>query len=235
MITRLVLSLFICFLLVGNTIAQSCHAYYPMEEGARWVVESYDKQNEYVSQSVQTVKETATESDGTRIARMYGEVQDAEGKIMGGIDYEVKCLDGNFFISMNSFLNPEQMKAYEGMEVAIDGDFLELPSDLVAGMTLPDATIEVNIQSSGVQLMTMTIEIINRQVEKFESVTTPAGTFECVKITYTTQTKMGADIPINVSGSGAEWLAKNTGMVKSEQYDDKENLMSYSLLTVFSK
>ena len=136
---------------------------------------------------------------------------------------------------MNSFLNPEQMGAYENMEVEIDGDFLQLPSDLQPGMTLPDASVAIKMKKSGIEMMSLTILIFDRQVEKFESITTPAGTFNCAKIVYGVQSKMGQAIPINVKTSGAEWLAKGTGMVKSEQYDENQNLMSYSLLTEFKQ
>jgi hypothetical protein len=47
-----------------------------MKEGTRWVVESYDKISKFVSKSVQTVKETSTDTDGMQIARMLGENQD---------------------------------------------------------------------------------------------------------------------------------------------------------------
>jgi hypothetical protein len=46
---------------------------------------------------------------------------------------------------------------------------------------------------------------------------------------------MGQAIPINIKISGAEWLSKGTGMIKSEQYDENQNLMSYSLLTEFNQ
>lgn len=229
----IILATSIFFILPG--LSQSCHSYYPLDKGTRWVMESYDKESKYVSKSIQTVKETSTDADGMYIAEMQVELLDKKDLEIGGMSYEVKCLDGNFFISMDSFLNPEQMSAYQEMEVEIDGDFIELPSDLEPGMILPDAAIEIKIQSNGIAVMTMTIEIFDRQVEKYESITTPAGTFDCTKITYSSRSKMGEAIPINVTGSGAEWLAKETGSVKTEQYDKKQNMMSYTLLSEFSK
>lgn len=221
------------FILPGQS--QSCHAYYPLDEGTRWVTETYNKKSKYVSTSIQTIKETSTDADGMYIAKMQGEVLDDKDKLIAAINYDVKCFNGTFFVSMDSFLNPEQMSAYQEMEVEIDGDFMELPSNLVAGMPLPDASIEVKVRSGGIAIMSIIIEIFDRMVEKFESVTTPAGTFECAKITYSMKSKMGAAIPINVTGSGAEWLAKDTGSVKTEQYDKKKNMISYSLLKEFHK
>lgn len=205
-----------------------------MDKGTRWVMETYDRKDTLSSKSITTVKETNSMPDGAYSAKIQGKVFDRKEKVLGAVDYEIRCQDGNILISMNSFLNPEQMTTYQDMDVEIDGDFLELPSDIEPGMSLPDASVAVKIQNAGIAVMTLTISISDRKVEKFETITTPAGTFECAKITYVTESKMGSAIPINVSYSGAEWLAKGTGMVRSEQYDKKQNMVSYTLLSEFS-
>jgi len=234
MSTRLILPLILFTFYSTFIFSQSCNSYYSLEEGTRWVTETFDKNDQFATKSVKTVSETGF-YEGVFTGKMKGEVFDNMGQQIGTLDYEVKCQDGNFLVSMNSFLNPEQMGAYENMEVEIDGDFLQLPSDLQPGMTLPDASVAIKMKKSGIEMMSLTILIFDRQVEKFESITTPAGTFNCAKIVYGVQSKMGQAIPINVKTSGAEWLAKGTGMVKSEQYDENQNLMSYSLLTEFKQ
>lgn len=234
MSTRLILPLILFTFYSTSIFSQSCNSYYFLEEGTRWVTETFDKNDQFATKSVKTVSETGF-SEGVFTGKMKGEVFDNMGQQIGTLDYEVKCQDGNFLVSMNSFLNPEQMGAYENMEVEIDGDFLQLPSDLHPGMTLPNASVAIKMKKSGIEMMSLTILIFDRQVEKFESITTPAGTFNCAKIVYGVQSKMGQAIPINVKTSGAEWLAKGTGMVKSEQYDENQNLMSYSLLTEFKQ
>ncbi len=234
MSTRLILPLILFTFYSTSIFSQSCNSYYSLEEGTRWVTETFDKNDQFATKSVKTVSETGF-YEGVFTGKMKGEVFDNMGQQIGTLDYEVKCQDGNFLVSMNSFLNPEQMGAYENMEVEIDGDFLQLPSDLQPGMTLPDASVAIKMKKSGIEMMSLTILIFDRQVEKFESITTPAGTFNCAKIVYGVQSKMGQAIPINVKTSGAEWLAKGTGMVKSEQYDENQNLMSYSLLTEFKQ
>jgi len=80
-------------------------------------------------------------------------------------------------------------------------------------------------------MMNMTISITNRKVEAVENVTTPAGTFECYKISYDIATKM----MINVKMKGTEWYAKNVGLVKSESYNNDGKLMGSNLLTGLTK
>ena len=77
--------------------------------------------------------------------------------------------------------------------------------------------------------MTMNISITNRKIVGKESVTTPAGTFECDKITsdLTVETKMA--IGFTLSFSTVEWLAPKVAVVKSESYK-KGKLQGYSLL-----
>ena len=82
--------------------------------------------------------------------------------------------------------------------------------------------------------MTMTIKILNRKVESKESITTPAGTFSCFKITYDMESStkiMGMNT--NVKLSSIDYLAEGIGVVKTESYDKKGELSGYSLLTAY--
>jgi hypothetical protein len=79
--------------------------------------------------------------------------------------------------------------------------------------------------------MKMSVNTTNRQVEGRETVTTPAGTYDCVVISWDHESKMG----IKVSGSAKQWLAEGVGMVKQENYNKKGKLAGYMELTAFSK
>jgi hypothetical protein len=60
-----------------------------------------------------------------------------------------------------------------------------------------------------------------------EDVRVPAGTFKCHKITQTiTTTAMNT----TVVATNVTWLAPGIGQVKSETYDDKNKLVSSSVL-----
>ena len=76
----------------------------------------------------------------------------------------------------------------------------------------------------------LTIHTTNRKVEARESYTCPAGTFECLVISQTTQTKM----VMKIETSSKEWYAKEIGMVRSEFYNKKGVLKGYSLLTAIN-
>jgi len=80
-------------------------------------------------------------------------------------------------------------------------------------------------------VMNITIAITNRKVEAVENVTTPAGTFECYKISYDIDTKMMFTVKVK----GVEWYAKNVGLVKSESYSTDGKLMGSNLLVGVKK
>lgn len=77
----------------------------------------------------------------------------------------------------------------------------------------------------------MSFMVTNRKVIGKESVTTPAGTFECYKISYDIATKM----MINMKTKATEWYARGTGLIKSETYSTDGKLMGSNVLTSIKK
>jgi hypothetical protein len=71
--------------------------------------------------------------------------------------------------------------------------------------------------------------MFNRKVEALESITTPAGTFECYKLTYDMEIKS----MIKMTVKATQWVARNVGAVKTESFDKNGKLVGYSLLTAF--
>ncbi len=80
-------------------------------------------------------------------------------------------------------------------------------------------------------MFTMNVDIKNRKVDKFEKITTTAGTFDCVKISYDIEMKM----LFTIKASAIQWFAKNVGVVRQENYNKKGKLDSYSLITKITK
>jgi hypothetical protein len=63
-----------------------------------------------------------------------------------------------------------------------------------------------------------------------ETLNTPAGKFDCFKISQKVFMKTLGKIEIN----SIEWYSEDVGMVKSETYDKKGKLKTYSLLTTYN-
>ena len=215
--------------LAGTTglLAQDvCSTWYPFQKGTTFQITSYEKDGNKASAVVDyTVKDSG--SDWALLAYI---VSDKKGEMVAESEYEIRCQDDGISIDFESLGAPGILEQYEGMEIEASGTNLFLPNDLLEGRELPDSNMLMTINMSPIKL-NLSVDITNRRVEGSETVTTPAGTFECIILAYDFVTKMG----IKVSGSARQWIAKGVGMVKQEDRNKKGRIISWSQLTGFSK
>jgi hypothetical protein len=217
-----------------NIYAQCEQAFFSFDEGATFEYTSYDKRGREDGKNITKILKV----EGNE-AFVHAELHDKDGKKIVDNEYTVLCEGDRIKIDFRQFaVGNLDHKAPEDAEVVAKGDFLELPNDLEAGQELPVAHITATTKiNSGATSMTMDQKItIERTVEGKETRTTPAGTFETYRIaqkTTTTMQMMGMNR--TVTGYSKTWVAKGVGMVKSETYQKNGRLLSYSLLTAFSK
>lgn len=217
------------FVMAGFLFAQDCEPYFPMDEGTQFEITDYDKKDKITGKVKHTVLTKTDEGSGNLTCTVQQESFDNKDEPVYTSQYTVHCVDGVFNIDMSVFMDSEQMSGYSEMDTDVDATNLEMPTNPVVGQELGDGTLTVKIGSGGVTMFTMTVNVTNRKVDAIEEVTTDAGTFECVKITYDVSTKM----LVKIERSVAEWYSPNVGVVKTETYK-KDKLESYSLLTSFN-
>ncbi|NDV16808.1 hypothetical protein GO009_12300 [Muricauda sp. TY007] len=211
--------------------AQStCSTYYPLVDGANLQYTNYNKKGKEDGQINYTV--TNVESSGDNVsATMMMEMVDRKGNTYTS-DYEIAC-DGNVVkIDFKSLMNDQMLSQMGDVEMDMSGTDVELPNNLSVGQELPDANMELKMKMGGAINMNTNVETINRKVEKQESVTTPAGTFDCYVIYSETKTKM---MMANQTFPSRTWFAKGVGMVKQESYNKNGKLMGSMVLTQYSK
>lgn len=215
----------------ASSYAQSdCSQYYPLTEGARFEYTLYDKKgkeegstNYHISQ----VTNTAVSTDAT----MSIAFKDKKGKDTFTSDYKFSCSGDKVTIDYRSLIPNGMFDSYKDMEVEITGTDVELPNNLKVGQDLADANVTVKIDMGGMS-MDMKVDQLNRKVEKKESVTTPAGTFDCLVIYSDTKSKM---MMANQSFSSRVWLSEGVGIVKQETSSKNGNPLSSMVLTAHSK
>ena len=215
-------------MLSASAFAQSCEGLFPMKKGTIIETQSFNPKGKLQGTSRQTILSVDNIDNGVAI-KVRGEQLDDKGKPEFEQDLAMRCVDDIFYMDMKDMLDPKTMGGFKDMEISFSGTDLAFPAKMKVGQTLPDGNIDISISSSGFNVMNMNMNTLNRKVEAYEPVTTPAGTFDCYKITYDTEIKT----IVNVKMKGAQWVAKNTGVVKSEQYDKKGNLSGYTLLSKF--
>ncbi|HMQ63364.1 MAG TPA: hypothetical protein PKE06_21950 [Flavilitoribacter sp.] len=232
---RLAIFLFICTLFTSITPLKAqdnlCeNGYMPFKEGISYELTTYDKKDKV--SSVNKSKIEALESiDGGFKATVAIEVISDKGKELHKGSYAMECRDGVIYMDLNSLMDPRSMGGLSNMEMEMSGDALELPADMDPGQSLPDGHIEMKAKSGGMSLMTFTMNVTDRKVEAAESVTTPAGTFECVRVSQNMEMKA----IIKRRFKTVTWYAKGVGAVLTENYDDKGKKESYTQLTKFGE
>lgn len=227
--------LFLSLLVSTTVFGQECDDhFYRMEEGSTFHLTSYDKKDRVSGKQENVVMKVDKGGEGLT-ATIHTKMFDKKDKLLTEGEFDVICEGSSVKIDMDQMLSSmEQLKSMEGMDTEIETDYIMLPADLEVGQDLPDskATIKMKMGSGSANMMSNDIIIKDRKVEAKEEITTPAGTYECYKITYNTDMNMKVmGMNRTSSFSGAEWFARNIGMVKSESYDKNGELQSYMLLT----
>ena len=190
---------------------------------------SYDGKDKVSGVINQEVIELATVG-GELIATSKVISSDKKGKSMGeSFTTKIKCKEGNISMNFQDIIGAAMPKM-EGAEMKITGDDLMYSYSLSVGQTFPDAKTNMEILLSGKSLMKMEFTMKNRKVAAKENLTTPAGTFECYKITYS----MVSSMKMVGESTGALWLSDGM-MIKTESYSKKGEKTHTTLLTKLVK
>lgn len=227
--------LFSFVFLYGTSVLFSqnaCSKYYPMEEGSTFQYTMYDKKDKVEGVTDYVVSKVENDG-GNTMATMKLTYTDDKGKNVLESDYNITCTGNGVKIDYESLFPSEMKKQYEdmGMDMEITGTDIEIPNDLSAGQTLDDANVSVSMDM-GAMKMKINVDTFDRKVEKMESVTTPAGTFDCYLITEKSKSKV---MMANIEMSNKVWISEGVGMIKQESYGKNGKLMSRMELTKFSK
>jgi hypothetical protein len=218
----------VCGLWFSEPVAAQCNDYYELSKGTSWTFENYSAKGKLQSKNQQTVTSYENTATGYK-ATIHSETFSEKGKKQMEADMEVSCNNGTYLMDMRRFVPQEQLEMFKSYEVKLEGENLELPSRLTEGQSLKSGWITLTAVGSPLPL-NLKVDITDRKVEGKETITTPAGTFTCWKISSKSSLQIKMGINMNLNFSIVEWMAEKVGLVKSEMYDKKGALSSYSLL-----
>jgi hypothetical protein len=195
----------------------------------------FDKKEKMTFKMTHTLKDVSGSGDNMEATLSQEMYDPKKGDKISTSDLNWKCENGTLHFDMKSMTlsmdNGQQMNMGDaGMSVDVTGDRLDLPADLSVGQTLKDVTYNIKMTMGSLTLMNRTFHIKDRRIENQESLTTPAGTFECFKMIYTTSDEKGRN-----ATKSAVWYAKDAGMVKAENYNDDGKLVTRQLLVKIVK
>lgn len=216
------------FIFINTVSAQECNPYFPLNEGKVYEYKTYDSKDKLQGTNSQSITNIKTGNHTTSADVSYN-MTDKKGKESANGTYNVKCTNGTFEVDMASLLSGmDQLQNFKDMEMKVEGDYLDLPSNLTKGQKLKDGKITASVSNMGMDLFKTTIVISDRKVDDIVSITTPAGTFECVKVSYISRAKVMIKI---IESKVVEYYSKDVGIVRTENYKLKDNsLESYMQL-----
>jgi len=205
----------VCFCLAtAPAFSQNCNYYY-LQNGKTAEITFYNKKGDENGKSTYTVT-SANKSGNVTTATVKSEVFNKKGKTLASGTNNVKCDNGILMVDLKAFINPEQAEQIKA-DAQTSNVYLSYPANMKVGDALPDGIMNIDIQQNGGMKSNVDIKITERKVTGKETITTPAGTWECFKITYHSDIKIKVVlVGIPVKQDITEWFAPNFGVVKTE-------------------
>jgi hypothetical protein len=212
--------------------AQECSKMYGFfKTGTQLEYTHYNKKGKVESVNTQKLTQIENRKD-TLVATFEVTSVNEKGKQLYSNNFPIKCYAGTVFMDMRS-VTPSQQNAGQSadMQIEVTGSDLVFPPDMKSGQVLADAEMGIIMRLGSLQVMNTKYFIKNRKVEGEESITTAAGTYKCLKISYDMEYKFMGTRNIHT----LYWYAPEAGMVKSVSYDKKGNEEGRIELTKFGK
>ena len=160
-------------------------------------------------------------------ATINSEFVDTKGKTISKTTNNVKCENGVMQMDMKTFIPPAQTEQMKTGEAKATDVYLEYPANMNVGDQLKDGQFNMDYESTSGLKSSIEISITERKVEGKETVTTPAGTWECYKVSAKNKIiskTAGIGFPIKMDVT--EWFAPGFGIVKTESKTGKTEITS---------
>jgi hypothetical protein len=201
-----------------------CTLYYWFKEGAVAEYANKDAEGNETSRTICKVTNVRNEN-----GIIWADFTAATGNNKA-ITAIYKCEGDKMYMDMKSFFanNFGALAARGGMELEIDNAYLTFPYNMKPGDKLEGTNFKIVAKKDGKPIMTTTNEIKARRVEGTANITTPAGSWNCLKITETsiiTSEMMGKQLPGHETKT-VNWFAPGIGVVKTGNYDKEGKIIS---------
>jgi hypothetical protein len=222
----------------SSFVASECGLFNEYVKGTQYTTTSYDATGKVQGSTDATVK-SITVAGAKTTAVMEAVSKDAAGVAKDTNTFDFICEDGMMRMDLSALARQQASAqgAAKDAEVSVEADMLQFPATMTVGQALPGGNIKVTVKTKDSPLVVVTnITIKDRKCVAIESRTTPAGTWECYKITATLEgsTRMGTfNMPMPPTQT-TEWFSNKVGSVRSESYQ-KGKLQGYTELTAFKK
>ena len=214
-------------ILLSSMLAKAQEIFFPSKEGIVLEYKNYNKKDSEIGTTRYTITKVNKMGSNMNITYLILKM-DEDKKVQFEDTITVHYKDKKLHLDMSNIFKQSILKEKSELpkDFKISGSDVITPSYLKVGDILPNSHVNMAIKK-GIINIKIAIKITDRTVEALEDITVPAGSFEAFRINSKMSVKASI---INKSSSATEWLVKGIGMVKSESYDKKGELESYTEL-----
>ncbi len=225
-------------ILTCGSLAQAqndCMALFPTDYGTVLVNQTYDGSNNLLYTTTYKVSDVRDYPSGTETELVYM-VKGPNENIQESGSYYARCSNGYFSLNLvnRGMVNNFTQELSSTTELV--ADYLDYPNTFGSDDYLGyNSTFEMDpgtiiIQSKTDKAEQARVSISNRRLDKSEKIQTPAGEFHASRINFDVEVyDKGADT--RTKYKGVEWYALGSGIVRTEIYDNNNNLLNYTVLT----
>lgn len=218
----LVISLLLC-----GTIAEAQEIFFPSTVGVVLEYKNYDKKEKETGTTRYTITEVTKRGNDRDITYLM-EKMDLNNTLEFENKMTLHIKDDNIHVDMGMIIKQAILKRKGDMPKGfkISGTDIVTPSNINAGDTLPNSQVDMTMKK-GILKINVSMKLTDRLVESVANKGVKAGNFEAYKMTSKMEVKaMG----IKTNMQTTEWQARGIGMIRSETYDGKGKLESYTEL-----
>jgi hypothetical protein len=166
----------------SSALPGNCGSLLLFKKGTVIEAVSYNKEGEETTRQSSTVLDVSSTANGvTAEVEMKSNGMDKKENSFIG---KYRCDGKNLYVDLTSLFANMDAKGAK-----MEGDPISFPISVTEGETLPDVTYSMTVTKAGKQMKT-TVFMKNRKVGAKEKVTTPAGTFDCYRISSTSEAEV---------------------------------------------
>src|SRR5687767_654791 len=144
--------------------SDECGIYAPVKEGTELEIKNFSASGKAEGSNRLKVISSSNTPTGQRV-EMKSEAFDKKDKPVGTSNYVLNCENGEFFIDMRTMIPQNQTEAYKDMQVNVEADRLDIPSNPSPGQQLRNGSVKMTASSEGSPItMKLAMTVTNRKV-----------------------------------------------------------------------
>lgn len=220
---KIILSALLLISIYG--FSQNCAGFYYLQNNKSIEMTITNKKGKDVGKNIYTIS-NVQKTGGTVSSTVNSEFITSNGKSVSKATNVIKCTNGIIMMDLKMFVPSTQQEQMGTVSSGGGEAYLEYPANMKEGDVLKDGQFSMDYKTSTGMNGHMSVEITNRKVEGKETVTTPAGTWDCLKITYHSKVVIKIIVGIPMNSDVTEWYAPGFGVVKTESNSGKTEITS---------